>query len=326
MDMTLSKRGDYVMRSAISLARAFERGEGRKIREVVEETEVPRTFASQILADLVRAGLALSKAGRDGGYRLSRSPGEITVLEVVEAAEGPLRAERCALGVGPCRWDEVCPLHETWTAATAALRELLAATTLAEVAARDVAIEAGTYPVPPDAHRSHPQSSPVADLVQVERGAREATSGLVRLGGRLVELVGEAARASSPASPAAIGAGGDGSLVAAAVGPEEGVSRFLLAWHAEQGGRSHRLEGELSVRPVDEDRCEIRLEGAWCQAGAGALAGGPLERRGRAVVRSLLRGLARELEEPPRRRPSARRPAPTPGGRRAASVPGAAGH
>ena len=41
MDMTLSKRGDYVVRSAISLARAFEEGVPRKIREVVSEMEVP---------------------------------------------------------------------------------------------------------------------------------------------------------------------------------------------------------------------------------------------------------------------------------------------
>ena len=122
MNMTLSKRGDYVMRSAIALARAYESGAPRKIREVVADTEVPRTFASQILADLVRAGLAVSRAGRDGGYRLSRPPAEITVLQVVEAAEGSLRAERCALGDGPCRWEAVCPLHETWTKATARAR------------------------------------------------------------------------------------------------------------------------------------------------------------------------------------------------------------
>ncbi|HUZ19884.1 MAG TPA: Rrf2 family transcriptional regulator [Acidimicrobiales bacterium] len=151
--MTLSKRGDYVVRSAIALARALERGNAIKIREVVADTKVPTTFASQILADLVRAGLASSKAGRDGGYRLERPPEEITVLEVVEAAEGPLRAERCALAEGPCRWDAVCPLHETWSAATAALREVLAATTLADLAQRDRLIEGGAYAVPVDSHR-----------------------------------------------------------------------------------------------------------------------------------------------------------------------------
>src|ERR1019366_9874119 len=104
MNMTLSKRGDYVMRAAIFLALA-PAGSSRKIREVVANTEVPAAFAPQILSDLVRAGLATSKAGRGGGYQLSRDAATITALEIVEAAEGPLAAERCALGGGPCKWE-----------------------------------------------------------------------------------------------------------------------------------------------------------------------------------------------------------------------------
>jgi Rrf2 family protein len=153
MNMTLSKRGDYVVRSALCLARAYGSGGYRKIREVVAEVDVPQTFASQILADLVHAKLATSKAGKDGGYRLVRAPALISLLDVIEAGEGPLRAERCALGDGPCRWEAVCPLHETWGAATAALRDTLAGTSLATLAARDEAIEAGTYPVPTNSHR-----------------------------------------------------------------------------------------------------------------------------------------------------------------------------
>jgi len=178
VDLTLSKRGDYVVRSAITLARAYDAEGWRKIREVVEETDVPQTFASQILADLVRAGLATSRAGRSGGYRLSRAPTAVSVLEVIEAGEGPLRSERCALGEGPCRWENVCPLHETWTAATAALRELLSRTTLAELAARDAALEAGTYPVPVDSHRAELGSFLLADQIQVECAAETASAAL----------------------------------------------------------------------------------------------------------------------------------------------------
>jgi Rrf2 family iron-sulfur cluster assembly transcriptional regulator len=153
MNMTLSKRGDYVLRSALSLARCWEDGSWRKIREVVDDVEVPKTWASQILADLVRVGLAVSKSGKEGGYRLTRSPKEISLLEIVEAGEGPLRAERCALGSGPCRWDDVCPLHDTWSMATEALRMVLDRSTLGELLERDQALEAGIYPVPEDSHR-----------------------------------------------------------------------------------------------------------------------------------------------------------------------------
>ncbi|MGO8876479.1 MAG: RrF2 family transcriptional regulator [Acidimicrobiales bacterium] len=152
--MTLSNRGDYVVRSAMSLAQAFDGGSALKLRELVADTEIPATFASQILGDLVRAGLVLSRAGREGGYRLSRSPDTISLLEVVEAAEGPLHAEHCALGKGPCRWDAVCPMHDTWIAATAAMRDTLAATSLDHLAERDLAIAAGTYEAPADSHRA----------------------------------------------------------------------------------------------------------------------------------------------------------------------------
>lgn len=152
--MTLSKRGDYVVRSALCLARAYESGSYRKIREVVDAMGVPQTFASQILAELVRAGIATSKAGKNGGYRLTRPPASITLLEVVEAGEGPLRTERCALGEGPCRWDLVCPLHATWITAIGVLRDTLAQATLATLVDRDEALESGTYPVPTDSHRS----------------------------------------------------------------------------------------------------------------------------------------------------------------------------
>jgi Rrf2 family iron-sulfur cluster assembly transcriptional regulator len=143
VNLTLSKRGDYVVRSALCLARAHESGEYRKIREVVAAMGVPRTYASQILNSLVLGGLATSRAGKDGGYRLARSPETISVLEVVEAGEGPLRPERCALGEGPCRWDSVCPLHEVWSAATEAMCRELGATTLAKLSERDHALERG---------------------------------------------------------------------------------------------------------------------------------------------------------------------------------------
>jgi Rrf2 family iron-sulfur cluster assembly transcriptional regulator len=153
VNLGLSRRGDYAVRSAICLARAYGSGCPKKLREISAEMGVPRSFVSQILGDLVRAGVAVSSFGKDGGYRLGCPPDRVSLLEVVEAAEGTLAAAGCALGEGPCRWREVCPVHETWSAAGAALRSVLAGTSLAAVAERDRALEAGTYPVPPDAHR-----------------------------------------------------------------------------------------------------------------------------------------------------------------------------
>jgi len=306
MNMMLSKRGDYVMRSAIALARAYEGGSPRKIREVVADTEVPRTFASQILADLVRAGLATSRAGRDGGYRLTRPPQEISVLEVVEAGEGPLRAERCALGDGPCRWEAVCPLHETWTQATTRLAELLAGTTLAEVAARDAAIEAGVYAVPPDAHRSHARAVELSDLVHVELEAAAVHQVLgvhrnwsAALGATVHNVGTLETTTSSPASLVA-----DCSIDQVTTDGTPTSDTYVLAWRlSEPGGRSH-FEGELHVEPVDAERCELSVTGVWHQlADDGTPPGADaFDVRARRVLRGVLRRVAQEVEEGPPQR------------------------
>ena len=303
MNMTLSKRGDYVMRSAIALARAFDTGTPRKIREVVAETDLPKTFASQILADLVRAGLAVSKAGRDGGYWLARPPEEISVLEVVEAAEGPLRAERCALGDGPCRWEQVCPLHETWVSATARLNGLLAETSLAELAARDAAIEAGRYAMPADSHRARPVEVVVQDGVHVEQSAGAVADALAR--GRigtepLVAAVSETGLLSGgPGSGA-----GRGTLQVAEWSLEEtgrrardGSARFAMGWRLVGLQGSSRFEGELSVHVVDDERSEVTAAGTWHQHVAGNSSRTATGEAARRSLRRFLRRTAAILEE-----------------------------
>lgn len=311
MNMTLSKRGDYVMRSAICLARAFGQGSWTKLREVVADTEVPATFASQILADLVRAGLVRSKAGRDGGYRLSRAPSDISVLEVIEAGEGPLQAERCALGEGPCRWEAVCPLHETWSKATFALRELLADTSLAEVAVRDAAIEAGTYQVPADSHRAHPLAVTVVDAVQVELAAPEVHAQLARAAAALGPLAARAvAEAIADEAPLAAGLpAAEVSLVAIGeANPRESPEdrRYLLVWRVPGPPGMSRLEAELSVGAIDPERSEVRVDGTWRQDARPdpeSLLGAPeLERRAHRTLRLFLRQLAGTLEQVPKTR------------------------
>ena len=313
--MTLSKRGDYVVRSALALARAWPTGEPRKIREVVAEMGVPQTFASQILAELVRAGLASSKAGKDGGYRLSRPPEEIALVDVVEAGEGPLRAERCALGDGPCRWDDVCPLHETWRTATEALREVLGSTTLADLAQRDLDLEAGRASPVADSHRHGPTSVEVDDWVHVEAGI-DALGGCIQR----EQVVGQAiegAYEEADALRAGLDPSGtawsplhalascvphvpaDGSEVAG--DGAEDVLHFALSWEAASGdGVTSHADVELVASPIDPERTQLRVRGRLRPPLAPALTSRGdevTERLARVVVRSLLRRVARATEE-----------------------------
>ena len=328
MNLTLSKRGDYVVRSAICLARAYDSGATKKLREVSAEMEVPRTFVSQILGDLVRAGLATSSFGKDGGYRLAHEPGQTSLLEVVEAAEGPLVPDRCALGDGPCRWEAVCPLHETWTAAAASLRDVLASTSLATVTERDIAIEEGTYPVPADAH-GLAAAVAVDDSVHVELPAASVAARLRGEAAWLAPLAGEAdgevASVHGESARVRVGPGGPawlGKLVAVRLGEPSGDDEDLavpILWEATgASGLFPRLDGELRLRVVDADRSELRLTGRYRpplgRAGH-AIDEALLARVARATVRSFLRRVARAIEE------AQLGPVPAPPARRRASRP-----
>lgn len=140
MDLRLGKRADYTVRAVLDLARHYEQGR-RKAADIAAEMEVPASYLPQLLAELVRVDLVRSVAGRRGGYCLVRHPADISLLEVIEVADGPMAATECVLRSGPCRWDDTCAIHDPWARAQEALRGSLATTSFAEVAAIDRGLE-----------------------------------------------------------------------------------------------------------------------------------------------------------------------------------------
>ena len=144
MRLELGRRADYGIRAAIDLAHHYASGERRKARQIAEEMDVPATYVPQVLADLVRADLAMSLAGPSGGYRLARPPEEISLLTVIHAVDDDPSSRVCVLRGGPCRWDDSCAVHGLWFDAQQAMLQRLDQATLAEVVAVDAAIDAGT--------------------------------------------------------------------------------------------------------------------------------------------------------------------------------------
>jgi Rrf2 family protein len=107
---------------------------------------LPLSYTPQVLKLLAEAGVAEARAGRDGGYRLTRRPSAISLLEVVEAAEGAFVLDRCILRGGPCHWEQACAVHAAWSAAIQACRDSLKETTLAHLVAADERLAEGRAP------------------------------------------------------------------------------------------------------------------------------------------------------------------------------------
>lgn len=139
MEIVLGRKGDYAVRAVLDLTQHYGKGR-RKAREIASAMRIPANYLPQVLAELVRAGLMVATAGKDGGYELAGPPGDVTLLDVVEVAEGPVTLERCLLRDVPCGRAGYCAAHETWSSAQRALTDRLAATTFADLAREDAAL------------------------------------------------------------------------------------------------------------------------------------------------------------------------------------------
>jgi Rrf2 family protein len=85
--MQLSKRTQYGLRALICLADAYEHGY-LQTRELAQREKLPTKFLESILATLTRAKFLVSRIGATGGYRLARTPKNITLAEIVGRLEG----------------------------------------------------------------------------------------------------------------------------------------------------------------------------------------------------------------------------------------------
>lgn len=151
MKIVPTRRTDYGIRALIYLA--SHQDERSKAAAIAEAMDIPAKFLHQVLQELQRGQLVVSRPGRSGGYSLTRDPADISVLDIVEALEGPIRATECALRGGPCHWEDVCALHWVWSSAQQALADQLGSATLAKLADDDRGLASGTKEIPVNSHR-----------------------------------------------------------------------------------------------------------------------------------------------------------------------------
>jgi Rrf2 family protein len=140
VEMSLGRRADYAIRATLDLARSP--GALRKSREIGEAMAVPVSFLPQILAQLVKAGIASSTAGPRGGYGLARDPASLSLLDVVVAVDGEVAETPCVLRGGPCHWEDRCAVHVPWARAKQAMMDELASTSFADLVRLDRTLEA----------------------------------------------------------------------------------------------------------------------------------------------------------------------------------------
>jgi Rrf2 family protein len=99
--MRLSAKTEYACLAMLQLAEDYGGGEPIQLRRIADRHGIPQRFLVQILLQLKGASLVASLRGAAGGYRLARSPEEITLAEVIEVMDGDERPATSATKVTP---------------------------------------------------------------------------------------------------------------------------------------------------------------------------------------------------------------------------------
>ena len=111
--MQITRQADYAVRAVLYLAR-MEPNQRAATSQVAQEQHIPPSFLAKIISQLSIAGLLHTSRGARGGVTLAREPKGITLLEVIEAIDGPIMLNECVSENSICTFDEECPLRPVW--------------------------------------------------------------------------------------------------------------------------------------------------------------------------------------------------------------------
>lgn len=130
--MQITRQADYAVRAVLHLAKVGN-SERSATSTIAKEQHIPPSFLAKIISQLSIAGLLHTSRGARGGVTLAREPKEITLLDVVEAIDGPIQLNECVGNEGVCTFDENCPIKPVWCDAQDELVQRLKGTNFADM-------------------------------------------------------------------------------------------------------------------------------------------------------------------------------------------------
>ena len=133
--MQITRQADYAVRAVLHLA---SNGDQRTATSAIaEEQHIPPSFLAKIVSQLSIAGLLHTSRGARGGVTLAREAKDITLLEVIEAIDGPIQLNECVGDNRSCDFDANCPLRPVWCDAQEELVGRLKNTNFADMIAKN---------------------------------------------------------------------------------------------------------------------------------------------------------------------------------------------
>ncbi len=133
--MQLSPAAELAIRGTVILASEYGNGPVT-LDSICERRDLPKQYLVKIFSSLNRANIITTIRGKKGGYKLSRPPADITLLDIVEAVEGPIAMNYCQQEPSQCQ-QNTCPIRPLWDEIQAVVREKLSSMSLDQCLGHD---------------------------------------------------------------------------------------------------------------------------------------------------------------------------------------------
>jgi len=133
--MQITRQADYAVRTVLYLA-GLNHGYHAPTRKIAHEQNIPPSFLAKIVSQLSVAGVVQTSRGARGGVTLARPSKDISLLEVIEAIDGPITLIECVPDPSICPFGDECPVHKIWLEAQIDLVEKFSLTDFGKLTAQ----------------------------------------------------------------------------------------------------------------------------------------------------------------------------------------------
>lgn len=130
--MQITRQADYAVRAMVYLAQL---GPEKRAAtgQIAQEKSIPPSFLAKIVSQLSVAGLLQTSRGARGGVSLAKPAEAISLLDVVEAIDGPIMLNDCVSDTSTCTYNDDCPLKPVWCDAQKMLIDQLSKANFAQI-------------------------------------------------------------------------------------------------------------------------------------------------------------------------------------------------
>jgi FeS assembly SUF system regulator len=146
--LRVTKLTDYA--TVVLTVLASEPGAVASAAGLAERAGLEAPTVAKLLKPLAQAGLVEAFRGTNGGYRLARAAEDISLVEIVEAMEGPLGMTECSIHAGSCGIEQSCGVRANWRRINDVVADALRGVSLAQMLAP---------PPAPGSHQTIPRKS-----------------------------------------------------------------------------------------------------------------------------------------------------------------------